>query len=69
MPARRTNHSGQARQRVCDRPQARREQPFTSYQPENADHEDGEGDEVFGGRGSQCSLRETHTDSVGVTIE
>jgi hypothetical protein len=46
MPARRTNHTGQARQRVCDRLQVRRYQPFTSYQPDNAHDEAGKGGEV-----------------------
>ena len=46
MPARPTNHSGQARQRVYGRPQGRHDQPFTSYQRENVRDEDGKGDEV-----------------------
>ena len=58
MPARRTNHSGQARQRVCGRLQARREQPFTSYQRENARDEDGKGGQVFEGGVLYSDLRE-----------
>ena len=58
MPARPTNHSGQARQRVYGRPLGRHDQPFTSYQRENARDEDGKGGQVFEGGVLYSDLRE-----------